>query len=106
MLKSGKGICSSYTQLFRLLADELGLESSFAIAYEIHHAWNLVCVEGNWYNIDVTWNDRSNPCCYLLSDAAMKCFHSSSSDNIIKFVTCTDTRFDKVNFIKDYKETE
>ena len=106
MLNFGEGVCSAYVQFFKLLADAVGLESSFAISYEMKHAWNIVRVDGYWYNIDVTWNDQNSIYCYLLSDEAMLAFHMGmrSIEETIQFVKCTDTRYDKVRLYKKDEE--
>ena len=34
------------------------------------HAWNLVCIDGLYYNLDVTWDDvNGNDACFLKADA-------------------------------------
>ena len=99
MLSYKKGACGAYTQLFSLLADEAGLNVTFAISFSMQHVWNLVQVDGQWYNIDVTWDDWPNYAyCYLTSDELMLDFHEyrRSPEDTIQFVQCTDTRYDKV----------
>lgn len=98
MLSSKKGACGAYTQMFTLLAEEAGLCSSFAASFQMNHVWNVVQVDGCWYNIDVTWNDDTYICCYLSSDAAMLSFHSHmrSTEDTIQFVICDDTKYDMV----------
>jgi len=54
-------ICAGYTSTFQLFMDLLGVEcitvnGSNRISGEVH-AWNMVRIEGDWYCVDVTWND-------------------------------------------------
>ena len=57
------GVCQAYTLLTQLMLEALNIESRFvsgiATAKEMTdgHAWNLVKVDGEWYHLDVTWND-------------------------------------------------
>lgn len=108
MLNSGEGVCSAYVQFFKLLADAVGLESSFALSYEMQHVWNIVRIDGDWYNIDVTWNDQANTYCYLLSDETMLDFHQGmrSAEGTIQFVACNNTQYDRVQFSKRREERE
>lgn len=64
------GVCECYAKLFRLICEENGIpcilvtggksrdSSGNVIA---NHMWNYVQMEdGNWYVVDVTWDDQSN----------------------------------------------
>jgi len=58
---SKKAICYGYTRTFQLFMDLVGIEcitveGEYAISGEIH-AWNMVRIAGEWYCVDVTWND-------------------------------------------------
>ena len=62
-LVKGKGICEGYTRTFQLLMDLAGIEcisvygnSDNGMEYG-EHAWNQVCLDGEWYIVDVTWDD-------------------------------------------------
>lgn len=68
VLKSRKGICEGFSNLFFELCDAAGVEvvtiSGYAKGYgyrprqkfyEPDHAWNAVNVDGSWHFIDVTW---------------------------------------------------
>lgn len=56
-----KGICLGYTSTFQLFMDLLGIEcisvSGSAYNGTSDHAWNQVCLDGEWYCVDVTWDD-------------------------------------------------
>ena len=52
-------VCDGYANVYSWMLMELGVDS-----YIVHggtnggrHAWNKVCLNGNWYNVDVCWND-------------------------------------------------
>lgn len=48
-----------YAKAFKLLCDRYGLSAFvvFGEAADEKHAWNKVYIGGNYYNVDVTWND-------------------------------------------------
>lgn len=58
-------VCEGYAKTFQLLATYAGLESVYAVGMSGTgfrrggHAWNLVKIDGEWYNIDLTWDDAN-----------------------------------------------
>ena len=58
---SKKSICSGYSSTFQLFMDMLGVEcitvKGHARDMETDHAWNMVRLDGDWYCVDVTWDD-------------------------------------------------
>lgn len=59
ILNEGKGVCQAYALLAYRLLNEMGMEVRYVVgeAGGIGHAWNLVKVDGEWYQLDTTWND-------------------------------------------------
>lgn len=57
------GICTGYAATFQLFMELLGVEcvlvEGTAHAGTADHAWNLVRLDGEWYGVDVTWDDPS-----------------------------------------------
>ena len=59
-------VCEGYAKAFHMLATYAGLESIYAVGMSGigfnmgGHAWNLVKINGSWYNIDLTWNDTNS----------------------------------------------
>lgn len=60
-LAGKKGICLGYATTFQLFMDLLNIEcitvSGTAYDNASAHAWNQVCLDGEWYCVDVTWDD-------------------------------------------------
>ncbi|RXM73286.1 transglutaminase [Clostridium tetani] len=64
VLVLGKGVCESYAKAFYTVAKVAGLEVKYvtgignnAPGRSENHAWNMVKLDGEWYNVDVTWDD-------------------------------------------------
>ena len=57
-LNEKRGVCQAYAWLYNLLLNDNGVESYFVIAEEMSHAWNLVKIDGQYYHVDVTWDDQ------------------------------------------------
>lgn len=65
VLVLGKGVCESYAKAMHLLLNEVGIECKYATGYKRNpnggkgggHAWNMVKLDNEWYNLDATWDD-------------------------------------------------
>ena len=62
---NGQAVCEGYASAFMLLARDAALESIMVSGYrkdelDVRHAWNRVNIEGNWYVVDVTFNDQED----------------------------------------------
>ena len=55
VLLRGAGVCQSYAKAYSLLLDAVGIPNT--LEYGTDHVWNLVCFDGEWLHVDVTWND-------------------------------------------------
>ncbi len=52
--------CAGYADAFLQVAKACGLEVRYV--HSASHAWNLVQLDGEWYHVDVTWEDGAgNP---------------------------------------------
>lgn len=53
------GICRGYTSTFQLFMDMLDIEciTVSGSSSQDEHAWNMVRLDGEWYCVDVTWDD-------------------------------------------------
>ena len=58
-LVNGSTVCAGYARSFQLLCQESGLTCYYltGTASGSDHAWNIVSIEGDFYNVDVTWDD-------------------------------------------------
>ncbi len=74
---AGRGLCDAYARGFKILCDLSGLECEYIVGragdgtsdFE-SHAWNMVRLHGEYYNVDVTWDDiGQNYLYFLLPDA-------------------------------------
>lgn len=102
-------VCEGYARAFSLLCDRSGIEN--ALVYGTaddgtgvqNHAWNQVRVDGEWYNIDVTWDDPlmdgepvtdgSNMVYdyFLVPDMTLLGNHTAGSPDSLK--ACTSERY-------------
>ena len=57
VLLRGRGTCDSYSKAYYLMLKAAGIGVDRVTSDQINHAWNLVKMEGEWYHVDVTWDD-------------------------------------------------
>ena len=53
----GKSVCLGYSRMFQYLCEKAGIHCTIVTGSNsegIGHAWNSVCIDGNWYMIDCT----------------------------------------------------
>ncbi len=57
------GLCKGYADTYQLCMDILGIECRTIIGYAYTlfsyggHVWNAIKLDGEWYHVDVTWDD-------------------------------------------------
>lgn len=56
-LTEKKGVCQAYTLLYGYFLNEEGIANDTATSDSMNHIWNVVSMDGNWYHVDVTWDD-------------------------------------------------
>ncbi len=61
-LVEGKAVCQGYAEAFTLVMNLLGIENGVVIGdtYLGYHAWNYVKLDGNYYWLDITWDDQDS----------------------------------------------
>lgn len=55
LLVEGQAVCMGYANTFQLFMDLLDIPCLTVTSST--HAWNLVQLDGDWYGVDVTWDD-------------------------------------------------
>lgn len=57
-LVNGETVCAGYARAFQYLMRELGIPTYYCTGYAgQNHAWNIVKLDGEYYNVDATWDD-------------------------------------------------
>ncbi|MBR5490381.1 MAG: Ig-like domain-containing protein, partial [Oscillospiraceae bacterium] len=58
VLMKGVGVCNSYAYAAMYLLALCDIECWVTISEAMNHAWNIVKVDGNYYHMDITWDDK------------------------------------------------
>lgn len=64
-LVNNKTVCAGYARAFQYLMQQLGIPCYYCTGYSgENHAWNIIYLYGEYYNVDLTWDD-TDPATYL-----------------------------------------
>lgn len=96
-------VCEGYAKAFSALCYKAGIQTEYVIGRgnNSSHGWNLVRVDGVWYQIDVTWDSnnttvRNNEAniyykYFLLPDNVMEEDHTAQT--YTNYHSCDDSRY-------------
>ena len=96
-MKNGIAVCDGYARTARLLFLMTEIESKIVsgTARNQSHEWNLVNIVGEWYHVDITWDDpipdvegRVSYLYFLKNDGYMAKTHKWESE-----ITCTENEY-------------
>ncbi len=104
-LVTGKAVCEGYARAFQYLLYQSGIQCLVAEGMSINpstglsegHAWNVVRIGGQYYHVDLTWDDTDNadtPVVYAyfnLTTAQINENHTISSENSYALPNCVAT---------------
>ena len=57
LLLDGVGVCEAYTRAYLALMDRVQIPCETVSSRDRSHTWNVIRIGGNWYHVDVTWDD-------------------------------------------------
>ena len=104
--KDYKIVCAGYALVYSAILKEIGIPCRYVISNSMEHAWNAVCINGKWYNADLTWDDTTftttgknsmGTYChiyFLKSTADFEANKGHSDSTFPDNIECTDTSFD------------
>jgi transglutaminase/protease-like cytokinesis protein 3 len=100
LLVNKTGVCQAYAYSYKLILNKLGIECEYAKSTSMEHMWNVVKIDGVWYNVDCTWSnttripgDKVSNAYFLKSNdyfTAVGYFDWITTNN----VSCTSTTYD------------
>lgn len=96
-------VCQGYALTYKYLLNQLGIDCYMVTSDSMNHAWNLIVLDGQYYQVDVTWDDpvwdkigRSVHTYMFRSDAAFERHQDwrvTSGSSVVDYVA-TDIRYD------------
>lgn len=58
-LVNNQSVCAGYSRAFQYILQQLNIPCYFCAGYvgSGNHAWNIVFIDGEYYNVDLSWDD-------------------------------------------------
>lgn len=58
-LTGGSTVCAGYARAFQIICQQSGIPCYYVTGTSKgeNHAWNIVYIDGKYYNVDLTWDD-------------------------------------------------
>ena len=74
-------VCAGYARSLQYILNKLGIPCYYiyGTANGEYHAWNIVQLGGEWYNVDLTWCDQDTGAAYTyynVTDAVLSANHT------------------------------
>lgn len=83
-------VCQGYALAYKYLLNKVGIECYYVSSSSMNHGWNMVKLDGNYYHVDVTWDDPTSDQFgyaqhnyFLLSDDTMENQESKHYDWVV-----------------------
>lgn len=110
ILVNGKGVCMSYAYSFRLLCDMSNVECIVVTGFldgNLPHAWNMIKLDDEWYEIDCTNNAVTTGIPYFLYKADTKLAEQSgyTKDDLFELDDAVD-EYSGEDATKEYYESQ
>ncbi len=104
LMVNGRGKCFGYSEVYSYLLAQVGINSEIVESYSMNHQWNKVKIGGNYYHVDVTWDDPTPDkpgfayhTYFMLSDSEIESLKNPHYDYTSDYPS-TDTTYDKRYF--------
>lgn len=95
-------VCDGYSKAFNYLLSKVGINTLFVTSSAMSHAWSMVELNGNYYHVDVTWDDddggvgRTRYMHFIVSDSGMSDSGRQHYSWVVPGnVTATNTKYDR-----------
>lgn len=107
LLTEGKGQCIAYALAYARLLALVGIDSEVVSSSKMNHAWLKVKIDGEYYNVDPTWDDpiadrpgHASHAYFLYSDeafqAGVKC---SAHTDYESYYPATSKKYDNYDML-------
>ena len=102
-LLHGIALCEGYSKAFMYLCQSMGIECVCVSGYAGEgHMWNMVKLDGEWYNMDVTWDDAGTYEYFCIPSSKILSDHSFSNPFTVPTATATKYSYTTAMGITEY----
>ncbi len=57
LYSTGEGVCKAYSLAFKDIMQKLNIPCKVVVSKEMQHQWNVIQINGHWYNVDASYGD-------------------------------------------------
>lgn len=100
LVVNGTSVCAGYAVTYMDILNRAGVPCVQVTSEAMEHAWNLVQIDGNWYHVDVTWDDPSPDVSgyvshqyFMITDDQIAAGDKPHYDWVSN-IKCTDSRYE------------
>lgn len=103
LLYNQTGTCKAYAEMFNIMMTKLGIGAKmvYGAAGGNEHIWNMVRLSGNWYMVDVTWDDpvpdRGTEISYSYFNITDEIMSKDHNWDKSKYPSCTSVEYSYEN---------
>ena len=101
-------VCEGYSKLFQYLCYNVGINCTVVEGdrREFLHMWNAVCLEDEWYQIDLTWNDEERYISYdYFNLTSQEMYYDHKADTTyLNIPKCDAVTFSFINYFAVYED--
>lgn len=100
----GKALCEGYSKAFMYLCQRAGIQCICIAGYgnSESHMWNMLQLDGEWYHMDVTWDDNNTYDYFCIPTKKITIDHKVSNPFPIPEATATDYSYTSAMGITEY----
>lgn len=104
-LLHGTALCEGYSKAFMYLCQSVGIECICVAGYAgENHMWNMLKLDGEWYNMDVTWDDANTYEYFCIPTSKIISDHSFRNVFQVPSATATKYSYSEVMGIAEYSD--
>lgn len=101
----GEALCEGYAKAFMYLCQAVGIQCFCVAGYAGEdHMWNMLQLDGEWYNMDVTWDDADTYEYFCIPDSEMFVDHTLRNFFPVPAATATKYSYSTVMGITTYTD--
>lgn len=101
----GEALCEGYAKAFMYLCQAVGIQCFCVAGYAGEdHMWNMLQLDGEWYHMDVTWDDADTYEYFCVPDSQMFIDHTLRNFFPVPAATATKYSYSEVMGITTYTD--
>lgn len=101
----GQALCEGYAKAFMYLCQAVGIQCFCVAGYAGEsHMWNMLQLDGEWYHMDVTWDDAGTYEYFCVPDSQMFADHTLKNFFPVPAATATKYSYSEVMGITTYTD--